>query len=483
VFFSRQQVSQSVAAEKYPLHIQFAVYLLNAGMGMSQDYLDILNPEIQEVIANGYTKFGKTLRFEDIIKDKLLPNTPIQNLRRRDDSLTECRKWIDKYILPTYLELLELDHEEVEKQQDQQSGLTAEMNKEAAKAEQDMAVWKDILKNASAKKVERNLTDEEMANKKRHDDLAKIWDDQEAKDKSGRSDKTGSASGGERQANFADFYNRLQKMRSVSEKLKQLWQRICHIDETEEVSYQGHYKTGSKLDIKKTIREMPTILSHPEQAEIFERKVHSFEQDVIPKNFSITLLLDESGSMHGKKIEAVKDFTIAMADSLGNFNAENSRNARRKKIEPIHAELEIIGYDRTLLPILEQDKDIQIGDIMQAYGKILARGGTNDKVAFEYVLNKIRNKNSGKAKKLKDSEDIQIVLEITDGDTDSGDIRQQLETLGVIACGILVGGANVEKFRTNFPNSNGVVIDNIDKLPTAVELLIEKVLDKKSKSE
>jgi hypothetical protein len=502
--FSPEQAAARRASGAYPLHQQFADYLMMHGLGMGEDYLAVLGPKVQAIIEQGYRRFGRDTRFEDIVDRHLLPNTELQNLTGRDDSITERRRWIDKYILPTYLELLEQDREEVENQESQQgegsgeqseqtdgnentqnteqvegegSAMGQALKNEADQAEGAMKQWREILENAEAKKAEADMSDEEKAEKRRKDDLEKIWQEQEQA--SGGGNETGTTSAGERQGNFDDFYERLSKMKPISDQLKELWKRICHTDITEKASYQGHYRTGARLDIKQAIREMPTIQRRPNEAEIFQRKIHSQEKDVMPKNFSITLLLDESESMGwhgGKNIEAVKDFVIAMADSLGNFNSENQHSARRQKSEPVHASLEIFGYDTERFDILDLDTDIQIGDIMGAYGKIAAKGGTNDRVAFSHVLEKIKQ-NAQTAQQLKSGERVQIVLEITDGDTNSGDLRAELESMGVIVGGILIGGALVEKFDTNFPNNTGAKIDSIDELPEAVEQLIKNILD------
>jgi hypothetical protein len=461
--FNRESVQQKIASDDYPLEQQFADYLLNEGMGVGDDFYELFDERVKKVIDEGVLGFT----YGDLIDTFL---RPVINRRRgeRMGTISERREIIDKYILPKFLELLKESKERQKDEREEQKTDTTKMDGDEGieeKSEQsvdttedeEMKTWRKASEDAMDKKKEREKTPEEKAKDVAKEQLERIAEER------GLSD-----------GEFNDFYQRLSRMENISVAISKILARISRVGVRESSEDIGYFKTGKKLDVKQVVNRMGVILTRPNEAEVMLKKINTLEEEVLPKEFVLSLAIDESGSMSGDKIEMVKDLVIAIANAFAKFNLQGEIDFGKDR--PI-AQLNIVGYDDKVYPILISSGELKIGDIMAVYKEIEAKGNTNDEAAISYLQKKVIPPETDTTH---NGERIDILIEVTDGDSleTTRLVLADLRERGVIANGILIGAQGQNgKFSNNFPD--GVMIDGVDKLPQAVENILKEVLQEK----
>jgi len=456
--FNRRSISERVAAKQYPLHKQFSGFLLNEGMGVGESFLEVASPEIQDLVQQGLKMYGQNVSFSEFIKKYLLPPTEKEKMMGISRTISQRQEAIDRWIMPIYLKLLEQD-----RTNGYQEPLEGTVGEGDGDGNREMEVWREVAKGA---KKQAGKSEEDKAKDRNKKNLENIFNQTGEKD-------------------FEDFYRRYEKMTGISNQLKALWRRICHVDTHEEVNWSDeYYKTGQRLSVPQAVRQAATLFNNPDEAKVFERRIWSEAQDIMPKKFKLSLLIDESGSMEGS-LGGVRNFLVAIGRSLSEFNIENTLDSSLNGETP-QATLEVYGFADELNELLVASEKISIHQVMEIYSKTQADGGTS---AMSDGLKKIQSTTD--AMKLSSGEDVHILLVVTDGDDTKVDedtvLVQELTKMGVVTGGLFIGeaestdeGGEVSNFRKIFPKQLGRELTSAQDLPAAVEGLIKEILAEES---
>lgn len=465
--FERDEVAVGVRQQTLPLAEQFSAYLLNAGMGVGESLLPILDPLIQDIAQRKTKILGKEYTWSELIQMKLLPNlrdkTSVNDVqKKRSDSISQRKYVIDKFILPTYLQLLEEDARRSQSQQGEgengegQESKQQELDKETEKI---LKEWQDVLEKAKEKQRQDRMTPQEKQKQREKGQLQ-----QEAKQK------------GLSEEELADFWERLQKMKPVATELVKVWQRITTESVTEIRKRTGFYKTGKNLSVSEAIRKFAKLKQDPSEVKVMERDTIAYEVKRLPRQFKLTLVVDLSGSMIDT-IKIVQDMTIALADSLSSFNQQQTIRQFQEGEETVVAALEVWGFNTGAVPILTDDKkEVTVADIMGAYKLLVADGGTDDVPVLEQIKEKIDQ--GEKQHKIAAGEEVEIMIEITDGEVtrreESQALVTELKEKGMAVGGIYIGEQASGSFKEIFGEELGRTVAEAKNLPLAmIEILKE----------
>lgn len=227
----------------------------------------------------------------------------------------------------------------------------------------------------------------------------------------------------------------IQKMTGpISDSLSTLWEQFIQresglvLEESDRT-----FPTGTSVSGEALLANIPVLLTDPRKAEIYARHLPEEEREQIrPKKITLVLLVDVSGSMHEekKKIAIVQEAMYSVIKSLIKFYRNSSLALEPYGEEfPVSVDYRMIGFGNKTQELLErtpeenrtgQKRDLPGVDLDQQLATATINisrtnlGGTEDAPALQIVEESI---SSQREEALKNGDEILIVLEMTDGET------------------------------------------------------------------
>jgi hypothetical protein len=217
----------------------------------------------------------------------------------------------------------------------------------------------------------------------------------------------------------------------IIDDLEELWRNFIQKSVEIERGRVAGFKKGVSISPQELIKELPILLTQPSEAKIFTRYLPEIKSESIkPRKINLELIVDLSESMDEKKREAVQEVAYALNKSLINFYRTGQLSVVDQGIEfPVSINYRILGFGDSVKELTETTDEEKIErakkdrankdldeELLRAILKIekIDLGGTQDALA----LNKVKESITQEIKeKLKEGEEVLVILEITDGET------------------------------------------------------------------
>ncbi|HYD35071.1 MAG TPA: hypothetical protein VD999_03305 [Vitreimonas sp.] len=455
---------------------QFIDYLLRRIMVPDQEVT--LDEEVRALVDKPFTLLGVTYpNLEAFIRKEFY---------RHDRSLKSVVDYLDVALRPIFEKLLKDDeaHNRLQPENDPNPEYS-EMG-DAADAER-FAPLDEFLKDAN------------KTNKERSRDIA-------TKNYQTRLEKNGKGLSDEQKARqLKRHFEMIEEIRKIKDVLWKLLQMGIDHSPTK----QGGYTSGANLSTSELVRHMPTVLTDPARAPIFERrKLEPQKESIRPSRIFFHLQLDASGSVfnvsdwpEGRNdnvqdlpyrglIEEILNVAYATAQGQLVFTQEGygiypdfpvncgltltaygsqtvdlfadngikesaappsptpSKNDDLESPETEREQEETVHYRPRRLSLLDINKNLRTAEaaVWGALAKVDDLGQTIDAPGLELILEKVNQLNQQFA-----GEDIlHIVVQITDGDTQSLAESQQVlsrmeEVPNVVAKAIQIKKSSLDR--------------------------------------
>jgi hypothetical protein len=304
------------------------------------------------------------------------------------------------------------------------------------------------------------------------------------------------------QEQIEEMWDRKERCAPVVEKMKSFWWYLIGSSMKYDMARRSRFKTGSSVSPQALQSQMAVFLTDPSKAEIMERSVViPTGVEIRPKQINLRLMIDASGSMFSNesRIQAAKDAQYALAQSLILFAREGQIN--NEDNFPVEVNLQLIAYgtdarnqlvagkggeEQVLkeLSLLNVSKDpLASFDLLQkALMGLSDLGGTCNSDAFIMVEDSIDRQIA--RGELAEQDMVDIVLEITDGGTQTLDeakeIRKRIKEKERVSKGIQIAESLQDNERQTFIDlygEDGHQLKSLDELlPTCLKLLAEVLI-------
>jgi len=390
-----------------PLSQQFLNVLLRENM--TGESIDV-SEEIEEVLDEKFNVFGEQYTLQEFV-DEIIGNPK--------HDIGAVVSYLEDFLYDRFEQLLRRDIEE----ENIELVDFPELDRGAGEGEEGGLMDKEVAEEVAEKHKENQKSPQDRGADEAADEF------EEKMEEAGLSEQESKR-----------ITEIKERTRDQVKQLTKLWERFIQVSTEMGQAKEEGYKTGSSVSPTKMAEQLPILLSDPSQAEIFTREVPSVEpESVQPKEISLELVLDLSGSMDDDKRESVQEVAYALSKSLINFY----RNSRldfelEGKDNPISIDLNTIGFGNNTAAMLEQSSLIEEGGekeedldqkLAQTVTKIMRsdivdEGGTRDASALRQVQDYLTQ--SEFKQDLEQDENLSIVLEITDGETQTQQESKQI---------------------------------------------------------
>lgn len=429
-----------------PLCVQFSDYILNLGMEVGDDI--VVDERVRKELDEPIEIYGKKFSLKEFIDEYLKPKVG------ESVSVQKRLEAVDKYLLPRFERLLEIDiNERSDLEEQSKSGLG-----EPVPGSGGFKDYKKAVEAIKKIKDEESLSPSERGKKRQEEQIKQI-----AKD-SGLTKEQGEE--------FIRVFNRVS---NVIQSLVELWTSIPQKTTNTSQKRVGHFRSGFTLDIREAIRNFPEIWRSPETAEVMLRKEEQTTVDYAPKKFRLRLVVDVSGSMQ-HKMQLVGELSVALTGSMIRVNSENNYHGR-----DFHCELEVYTFGSKSHEILKSDKSLSLRDIMKAYKRFFEfEDSTNEHLGLNRVKDSVvQSENEERV----NGELFDLVICITDGDTaDPGksiSAIKKIEKSGVVCRAVRLGsGSQFGQIWNHDGVKRGEEIQDFRNLGSVIRKLIEDELNR-----
>lgn len=443
----QEKLFAKIDYSKLPRHLQFVYKLLREEMVKDKDV--VLSDEVSEIMARKIKFQGKEYTPKEIVENFIKP-------RKNRDTLARQRHFVlQKTLEPIFEELVlkdlaNWDPKKPEKKDGQpqkgegggESGNPFEddyqdydKNNPDQISEEDIKNWMD--KNEKDKEEEKKgkAKKEENENKspKEKADEAQAGMDKAWCEKNGIASEV-----------FRNFKRIEAEVEPYLQELSKLWQRIIFGSSREiKRAVEGHFKTGTEMDIQKVIEEWPKIQQKKfEDVRVMKRTISKEELVQMPERINVRLVGDMSGSMDEKKRHILQQCAVLILSSLREFNTQLNltRSQTKSKLEA-DTEVWIFGNKAEKIKKLRKesesnDEQVEIVKIFEKLNSTI--GNTYDNKALEKIQESFSAED---LKKIAQKKTMEIVFEITDGgSSDSGMAKKAVDKL-------IESGAIVRSFQ------------------------------------
>ncbi|MEM2987863.1 MAG: hypothetical protein QXK26_02335, partial [Candidatus Bathyarchaeia archaeon] len=204
-----------------------------------------------------------------------------------------------------------------------------------------------------------------------------------------------SAGYSERQAER--IFEIMRRTSEIYESLVDLWKIFLTVSQTYKLEETSPFYSGSSVSVRDFIKQLPRLLTQPETAKIFQRRLlEASEETIKPKKISLYLILDLSGSMDKPKRGSVQEVAYAISKSLVQFLRHIQMELPETTKSPISINVNCLGFGGSvidLLPKTETEKQKRVfeeGDLderiwQMIFGIEKDLGGTEDDKPLEEV--------------------------------------------------------------------------------------------------
>ncbi len=493
----REKLFASKDYRDAPRHLQFMYALLRGEMVPNEEV--VVADDVREALDRALTYGGKKMVAQEVVKRHLKPGG------RRNMKSSARSAVISHTLEPIFNELLIKDLEEwdPQKPQKQESGESGESDGSGSGL--DANPFGEDYDN-----FEENSPDQ-ISDKDMEDLLKKTIDKKDANDAEEAKRMAQESMTPEQKAkasaqqlaeewckkNSVDPMT-LEQFRSVEaqvapyvRELSELWDKII-TGSTRELQreVQGHYKTGTELDVQQVIHEWPKIeKSNMEQVRVMKREITAETLVSKPDLIRVRLVGDLSGSMDEDKRKTLEQCFVLLLSSLDDFNARLQlvRGQTKSKLT-VDTEAWVFGSQAQKIKTFSadqpgQDSRVETISIFEKLSQSL--GSTADHEALSAIADTVTPQERAEILKKKT---LEILFEITDGGADDPErSREEVDRLlqdGIVTRAFQIGSVNEEeKQKFNQVWNDGresdcgeVVGADIAKLIPAVAKALKKLL-------
>ncbi len=456
---------------KIPRHLQFLYKLLREEMVPGEPVQ--VSPEVEQVLTNKIIFQGKTLTPKEIVDNFLKPIS-------KKDTKASTRYFILKATLePIFQQLLEKDLEELDPQKpDQKDGKDkTQEGGEGGDGEPDADPFEDDYKDNLPDPLDENTVpgwikkekEKKEAEDKKKKEEAKT-PEQKEKEISEAIDKKWCAENGVSSDEFGEYLTVKNEIAPYLEELSELWRNIIYGKGRESWrEKEGHYKTGTELDIAEVINRFPDMEKGDlEGVRVMNREVEKEVPVNRPDLIRIRLVGDMSGSMSSpEKISVLRQCFVLLLSSLKEFDSflNISRSETKTKMR-VDTEAWTFGDEAEKVKAFRADSG-ELSDDSVNIIKILnmlvnpSGSSTMDNKALEAIAGSLKPED---IRNIQDKKTMDIVFEITDGgSSDPDSARSSVDVLsktGMIARAFQIGETGDEEKKI----FNSVWNDNRDEV-------------------
>ena len=442
---------------KLPRHLQFLYKLLREEMVSGEAVL--ISDEMEQVFKDKIIFQGKALTPKEIVDNFLKPVS-------KKDTKASTRYFILKTTLePIFFRLLQKDLEEFDPQKPEDKGKGGEPEEGNGNGEKPEEGEKnepqegeddgDPSVDPFEDDYEDNLPDplDEDAVPKWIDKQKKKKDDDDKKKKEEAKspaqkkeeideavDKKWCVENGVTEVEFREYKRVENEVAPYIEELSELWQNIIYGKGRESLrEMEGHYKTGTELDIAEVINRFPDLEKGSlEDVRVMNREVEKEIPVNRPDLIRIRLLGDKSGSMQNdpEKVPVLRQCFVLILSSLKQFdsflNIYRSVTKTRMKVD---TEAWTFGDSAEKVKPFRADSgefSDDTADIIKVLNTLTNPDGstTLDNVALDAISDSLKPED---IKKIEQKKTMDIVFEITDGgSSDPDSARKSVDDLGNI---------------------------------------------------
>lgn len=469
-----------------PLHEQ----MINSLMSMAMFGFSIQDLTIDPRVMAALNKKAFGLSIPAFIDSKLTSKLGIKV------DPEERYKYIRNAIEPIYLELLEKALEDQENKKERNDDVRNNVQKNNSgnidsfnpfNKKQDARVSDNILEH----KIDEQ-TIKEILNSMREDDEMEGLSPNERANRQNQKNTEKFDSKHDITPSERKLNDRIQeKIKDARKEMFKFWQSLIGKSTSYVQTIQNRQPTG-RLNISEFIRKYPEVVSQERTSSIGDGRLRVYDRKGLkrqivdqPEEIEISLLIDCSGSMDGRKIEAARTTAALLLYSIKDFNGE-LKSTRNKTHSKLRANTEVILFGDTPITIKQFDKfnnnpDANDAQIVKSISQISnRREGTHDAAPLENIHQSISARDYRKIESRKLQK---IIFEITDGasqdDIKTKTVLDQLADEGVVVVGFQIGDVDdrdraIFKYtwdnaNTNPNNKKGIFIgENISELPTAL---------------
>lgn len=440
-------------AEK-PMHLQFVYKLLR--QEMVKDEKVVVNEEVEEALNKKIVFQGKEYTSSEIVQSLIKP-------KKGRDTLASQRYFaLRKTLEPIFQELLFKDLEKWDPQkpdkQNQSEGESTEgegegngnpfeqdyneykENNPDQISEEDIQEWKEKKDKEDQEKKDRETQAQAQENKSA---------DEKAKESQENMDKDWCAQNNVEYGTLQQFRKIESEVEPYLQDLSRLWQKIIFGSSKEiERGIEGHFKTGTELDVQKAIQQWPKIAQQKfDDVRVMKRTVSKEVLIKKPELIRVRLVGDMSGSMDSEKRHILQQCFVLLLSSLREFNTHLNltRSQTKSKLE-VDTEAWIFGNEAQKIKKLKsesgaQDEQIEIIKIFEKLESTI--GMTYDNKALEEIQKSLSQED---LEKISQKKTLEIVFEMTDGgSSDEKEAEQLVNALansGIILRAFQIGKTN-----------------------------------------
>ncbi len=273
-----------------------------------------------------------------------------------------------------------------------------------------------------------------------------------------------------------------KRIDSARKEMRKFWQSLIGKSINYERKYQAE-RTKGQIDVRSFIKHYPEYVSGVRRGDIDNLPIYGRyenEKQIVdkPDRIDITLLVDASGSMSGKRTQAAREAATLLALSIKDFN--NQLDAKRQKTNSkLRARSEVYAFGTGFKKIKQFEKkdkkiDTSEAEIIKLSSAIDAdMGGTEEYRAYMDIEQNLSQEDKNK---IADGKLKRIVFEITDGSpNDISKTKEHIEALrkeGVIVYGFQITDNDGDRrsfdeiWNSDPENPYGIHIgDNVEDLP------------------
>lgn len=398
---------------------QFSEYLLNLGMQTADDI--VLSPEVRQIVDQEIYFVGETIKISDLL-DRYFTPVIGRNTGAWRASISERFDLASQTLTPIFEKLLA----------------------------DDIKAGRDLKQTASKMEgLEPSLDDSKKAIQGIIKKAKETPQDRDKKEREKQATKVAEGAGlSPKQAK--DFARILQEVQPQINEIVEIFKRVRVRDTTYVVEEAGHYKTGDRLDVNEAVIKYGKILSAPNKVELFTIDQYREKVNYHPKKIRLWLLPDLSSSMQGDQVDLQK-ITVALGAAMATL-------CLQAEYDPsvIKGELGIVGFEAKEEEILDPKNSATLAGVADAFTKLECNGGsTNDHYALKNVRDRIRAEHVATADAAQAAEVVDIIIEITDGDTTTPTASKKMIS------DLVELGAKIAAIRIKRHNDSGAVFNDI----------------------
>lgn len=425
----REKLFKDADFRKLPRHLQFLYSLLRKEMVPREDVE--ITEDVAEALAKEIMFQGKPFTARQIVDRFLKPG------KKKDTRAGERYFVLRKTIEPIFIELLmkDLDEWDPEKPPEPEK---SESGKGDEQGQGDPNPFKqeydeydknnpDQIDDEQVENWVEKTTDDKKAAEEREAkakaEERKTPEERAAEAQESKDEKWCSENDVSKEA-LDNFRGIEQRVAPYLDELSALWDHIVYGSGREmSRAIEGHFKTGTELDIQKTVDEWPNIESGKlEGVRVMKREVIKETLVRRPDLIRVRILADLSGSMDEAKRNVLAQCVVLLLSSLREFNARLNLTRTQTKSR-LTVDTEVWAFGSSAKKIKSFKSDIGGSDERKEMISVLNAladnlGSTADHAALAAVADSLTAK---ELEQIKGGKTMEIVFEITDGGADNPD--------------------------------------------------------------